>query len=266
MAELHSLSVGGTSQALLRMEQLSISYGRNPAIQSVSFSLQRGQSLAVAGCNGAGKTSLLGAIAGLVVPRQSLRGTLDFDGRHYHLGEDQRGTREAISLVPERAKVFGLLTVDENLKVGVRGSRKHGLTTADIFNWFPRLGERRATLAGNLSGGEQQMLGIALALMSSPSLLLLDEPTLGLAVPVIDELCQRLDTLRRDLGLTMIVAESDSQWLPRLATRAVVIDRGVLVREFGTLQPHDLEHIHDLMLGIGASSSPSYFGEVTHHV
>lgn len=249
MADQTSFVAG---QPLLRLDKLSIAYGRNPAVQQLSFSLERGQSLAIAGSNGAGKTSILNAIAGLAVPGQSLQGTLSFETQRTTLETGQRGPREGISLVPERGKVFGLLTVDENLKVGARGSRRGGLSAADIFTWFPRLGERRTTLAGNLSGGEQQMLGIALSLMSSPTLLLLDEPTLGLAVPVIDDLCQRLDTLRRELGLTVIVAESDSQWLPRLATRALVIDRGALVREFGTLQADDLERIHDLMLGIGA--------------
>jgi len=243
---------------LLRLHDLSIFYGHNPAVQRLSFSLERGQSLAVAGSNGAGKTSLLGAIAGLAVPQQRLHGTLEFAGRQYKLGNNQPGTRESISLVPERAKVFGLLTVDENLKVGTRGSKGRGLSAPDIFSWFPRLGERRATLAGNLSGGEQQMLGIALSLMSSPSLLLLDEPTLGLAIPVIDDLCQRLEVLRNELGLTVIVAESDSQWLPRLASRAVVIDRGVLVREFDTLHAHDLDQIHDLMLGIGNDGASTH--------
>lgn len=264
-------AVAATGAPLLQLHELSISYGHNPALQRVSFSLRRGQSLAVAGSNGAGKTSLLGALAGLAVPQQHLRGSLEFDGRQYQLGDSQRGIRESISLVPERAKVFSLLTVDENLKVGARGSKGQGLSAADIFSWFPRLGERRTTLAGNLSGGEQQMLGIALSLMSSPSLLLLDEPTLGLAIPVIDDLCQRLDTLRHDLELSVIVAESDSQWLPRLARRAVVIDRGALVREFDTLQAHDLDQIHDLMLGIntdsatGGTSSEQHFHGVCSH-
>lgn len=248
-------TVNRQAAPLIEVQQLSIAYGRNPVLQDLSFSLQRGASLAIAGSNGAGKTSLLGAIAGLGVATQTLHGTLRFNGVEHVLDEQRRKIDPAISLVPERAKVFGLLTVDENLRVGVRTRRKGGLGTDDIFGWFPRLGERRATLAGNLSGGEQQMLGIALSLMTSPALLLLDEPTLGLAVPVIDDLCDRLARLRKDLGLTVITAESDSQWLPRLAEHAIVIDRGVQVRRFDTLQTSDLDAIHDLMLGIGIAGS-----------
>ena len=239
------------SDVLLAAHATSISYGHNPALQGLSFSLRRGESLAIAGSNGAGKTSLLGAIAGLRVPNQKLGGSLEFEGRLHDLDAQRRGVDPAISLVPERGKVFALLSVDENLRVGLRARKAGGLTPRDVFNWFPRLQERRSTLAGNLSGGEQQMLGIGLGLLNSPSLLLLDEPTLGLAEPVIEDLCSRLAALRGELGLTTIVAESDSQWLPRLAERAIVIDRGVLMRSFDTLDPADLDAIHDLMLGIG---------------
>lgn len=243
-----------TAEPLLALREVSVGYGRNPALQRISLSVRRGESLAVAGSNGAGKTSLLGAIAGVRPPGQSLSGHLEFDGVRHDLAERRRAIDPAISLVPERAKVFGLLSVDENLRVGLRTRRVGGLSADDVFGWFPRLRERRATLAGNLSGGEQQMLGIGLALMSSPALLLLDEPTLGLAVPVIDDLCDRLSTLRGDLGLTIIVAESDSQWLPRLADRALVIDRGVQVQAFESLEAADLDVIHNLMLGIGVAS------------
>ena len=122
-----------------------------------------------------------------------------------------------------------------------------------IFEWFPRLGERRSTLAGNLSGGEQQMLGIAICLLASPDLLLLDEPTLGLAAPIIENLCESLARLRRDLGLTMIVAELDTRWLPRLVERAIVIDRGRLIGTFDRVAESNLGAIHDLLLGVAQS-------------
>jgi branched-chain amino acid transport system ATP-binding protein len=167
-----------------------------------------------------------------------------------------------IRLVPERDKVFSLLTVTENLQIGARRRDRKDVAAADVFGWFPRLVERRSTLAGNLSGGEQQMLGIAMSLLASPGLLLLDEPTLGLAAPVIENLCDSLATLRRDLGLTMIVAESDSQWLPRFVERAIVIDRGRLIGTFDRVDETNLDAVHDLLLGV---AEPHRVGEGMAH-
>ncbi|WP_170845130.1 ABC transporter ATP-binding protein [Chitinasiproducens palmae] len=243
--------------ALLHAEQLNVRYGRQIAVRAVDLQLARGESVALAGANGAGKTSLLTALAGVVPPGAALSGRVTLDGRAHDLAGRRRAPDPAIALVPERGKVFGLLTVEENLRVargaGLAGAR---LTSDDVYGWFPRLRERRRTLAGNLSGGEQQMLGIGMGLMRAPRVLLLDEPTLGLAVPVIEEVCERLAALRDALGLTLLVAESDSQWLPRLAQRALIIDRGALVHRVGRLDAAQLDAIHDILLGIGATASP----------
>jgi branched-chain amino acid transport system ATP-binding protein len=239
-----------TDPAWLAVRDLSVSYGIHRAVEDVSFDLTRGRSLALAGSNGAGKTSVLNALAGLRIPGQHLGGTLTFDGATLKWGDVSHHLAAGIRLVPEREKVFSLLSVNENLRIGAQRARSDRIRLDDVLGWFPRLGERSKTLAGNLSGGEQQMLGIGLSLLASPDLLLLDEPTLGLAVPVIEDLYQRLARLRRETGLTMIVAESDSQWLISLADAAIVIDRGRQLRSFDALAEHDIAAIHDLMLGL----------------
>ncbi|WP_258002416.1 ATP-binding cassette domain-containing protein [Burkholderia sp. WAC0059] len=232
------------------MRELSIAYGSNRALQDVSFSLRRGRGLALAGSNGAGKTSVLGAIAGLRVSRQTVGGKIVFDGVALEQGEVAARIAAGIRLVPDRDKVFGLLTVAENLAIGGARTPNGAIRLDDVIGWFPRLGERICSLAGNLSGGEQQMLGIGMALLGSPQLLLLDEPTLGLAVPVIEDLCMRLARLRQETDLTMIVAESDSQWLTGFADRALLLDRGRALRRFDSLAAGDLPVIHDLMVGL----------------
>jgi branched-chain amino acid transport system ATP-binding protein len=239
-----------TDPAWLAVCNLSVSYGSHRAVEHVSFDLASGCSLALAGSNGAGKTSVLNALAGLRIPGQQLDGVMTFNDAALNWGDVSQHLAAGIRLVPEREKVFGLLSVTENLRIGAQRARSDRIRLDDVLGWFPRLGERSKTLAGNLSGGEQQMLGIGLSLLASPELLLLDEPTLGLAVPVIEDLYQRLAQLRRETGLTMIVAESDSQWLSSLADRAIVIDRGRQLRSFDVLAERDIAAIHDLMLGL----------------
>jgi branched-chain amino acid transport system ATP-binding protein len=240
----------GADDRWLSLRDVSIFYHDKVAVERLSLDVMRGESVAVAGSNGAGKTSLLSAIAGVARQSQRIEGTAVFRGTPLRWGDVPGHINAGIRLVPERDKVFSLLTVAENLQIG---ARRRNRKTIDIFGWFPRLAERRSTLAGNLSGGEQQMLGIAISLLAAPSLLLLDEPTLGLAAPVIETLCDSLAKLRQDLGLTIVVAESDSQWLPQLAERAIVLDRGRLNDTFDRVEASNIEAIHDVLLGIGQS-------------
>jgi branched-chain amino acid transport system ATP-binding protein len=241
-----------TDESWLSLRTVSVLYDGKTAVERLSLKLAQGDSVALAGSNGAGKTSLLTALAGLPRRGQRIKGTVVIGGMALRWGDVTGHIAAGIRLVPERDKVFSLLTVAENLQIGGRlRSRKH-VAAADIFSWFPRLAERRSTLAGNLSGGEQQMLAIAMSLLASPSLLLLDEPTLGLAAPVIENLCSSLAVLRRDFGLTLMVAESDSQWLPHIVERAVVIDRGRLIATFDRVDESSVETIHDVLLGIAS--------------
>lgn len=237
---------------LMQAVDVSIRYGVNLAVDRLNLAVPRGVSLALAGSNGAGKTSMLTALAGLIPRGRQLSGMIAFEGVALRDGDVAQRIRCGVRLVPDRDKVFALLSVQDNLRIGAARTRDGAIRIDDVLGWFPRLAERRQSLAGNLSGGEQQMLGIGLALLASPRVLLLDEPTLGLAVPVIEDLCERLARLRREVDLSMIVAESDSQWLTALADRAAVLDRGRLLRHFEVLMPADLHTIHALLLGLDA--------------
>ncbi|MBN9427697.1 MAG: ATP-binding cassette domain-containing protein [Burkholderiales bacterium] len=209
---------------LLKVDGLSVRFGVMQAVRRVDLHIDRRSAVALVGHNGAGKSTTLTAIADALPPNARRDGQLRWSAA------DAAGSRRQwagpAGLVPETGKVFRLLTVDENLTVGMRGTRDGALTRADVYELFPRLAERRQSLAGNLSGGEQQMLAISMALLASPRLLLLDEPTLGLSVPVIEGLCEDLHRLRRELGLTLLLAEAGSAWIHHLAERAYLMDRG----------------------------------------
>ncbi|WP_454917960.1 ABC transporter ATP-binding protein [Xanthobacter sediminis] len=237
-----------TARLLLR--GLEVAYGQRPAVRGLDIDVGAGESVALVGANGAGKSSTLLALAGVLKAGVRISGTQHFADRVFPWGDVCARLAAGISLVPEREKVFALLTVRENLRIGESRARGDRVKRDDVLSWFPRLAERRETLAGNLSGGEQQMLALAVSLLGTPRLILLDEPTLGLAVPVIEDFCASLRRLRAELGLGALVAESDSNWLPHLADRAVVIDRGRRVADFGRLEAHDLDAIHDVMLGL----------------
>lgn len=204
------------ASAALTANALTVRYGLIQAVRGIDLQVPSGKAVALVGHNGAGKSSVLSAIGGCLPHGARQQGKIVAAGR--------------VALVPEREKVFRLLSTEDNLKVAQRGQRAgQGITRDDIYAYFPSLALRRRSLAGNLSGGEQQMLAIGMALLEQPSLLLLDEPTLGLSVPVIEGLCQKLATLRDALHLSILVAESDATWVPWLAEHAVVLDRGEVV-------------------------------------
>ena len=241
----------------LNLRNLRIAYGRRIAVSQLDLDVAQGESVALVGANGAGKTSTLEAIAGLRRGSVSIDGSLEFQGKSLAWGDVSQRLASGIGLVPEKDKIFPLLTVRDNLRIAGRRAVGDKVRLDDVLGWFPRLGERRRTLAGNLSGGEQQMLALAASLIGTPRLVALDEPTLGLAVPIIEGLCASLASLRRDLNLTLVVSESDSQWLPALVDRAVVIDRGRFVAAFDQLDDKRLNAIHDLMLGLAEPSPAS---------
>ena len=216
---------------------LYVAYGNVEAVRGISFDIPRGSSLALVGHNGAGKSSTLLALSG-GLPKRSYRG-----GMAPGKGEGGQARQAGTTLVPEREKVFSLLTVHENLLAVGHTRPGDRVRIDDVYGFFPRLAERRATLAGNMSGGEQQMLAIGSALLGSPQLLLLDEPTLGLAVPVIEAICAKLVELRRELDLTLLVALAETGWVSALADAAIVMDCGELASE--PLSAN--EHMRDLL-------------------
>jgi len=207
---------------LLEIADLYIRYGAVEAVHGISFAVTQGEVTALIGANGAGKSSTLAAISGLVAAAGSIR----FVGRDIRGMPPHEIVRAGIVQVPEGREILARMTVEENLLLGARGRDVRGLRSA--YERFPILAERRSLLAGMLSGGEQQMLAIARALLAAPRLLLLDEPSLGLAPIVVARVFETLADLRRQ-GTTMLLVEQNALRALRLADHAHVMELGRIV-------------------------------------
>lgn len=215
--------------SLLEVSHLTVRYGRITAIDDVSFRLEEGEVLTILGRNGAGKSSLLAAVVGVVRPAA---GTVRWEGRDVtRLATDAR-VREGMVMIPEGRRVFPRLTVRENLVLGgfALEPSEREQAVQRVLDLFPVLAERARSPAGQLSGGQQQMLALGRALMGDPRLLLLDEPSLGLAPKVVDEVYRQLARLR-DRGLTLVLVEQHVSRALRFAQRAIVLSMGEIVLE-----------------------------------
>ena len=212
-------------EPLVDVRGLVIRYGAITAVKGVDLAVRPGEAVAIVGPNGAGKTSLLSAIAGIVRPAT---GAISIAGRPHAGLQLSDVVRQGIALVPEGRNIFGSLTVMENLRLGAT-VRRDASVRSDIqrvFADFPILGERRDQPAGQLSGGEQQMLAIARAMLSRPRLLLLDEPSLGLAPAIVDKVYELLRRIRSQ-GVALLIVEQNAARAFALADRACVMNGGV---------------------------------------
>lgn len=211
--------------SLLEVEDLTVAYGPIAAVRGVGLTVAAGEIVAVLGSNGAGKSTTLQAVTGLLPAR---RGRVVFDGQPVTGRATEQIVRLGMTLVPEGRRIFASMTVEENLRIGA-AVRRDGTDAArvrdEMLTLFPILAARRLQTAGTLSGGEQQMLAIARALMSQPKLLLLDEPSLGLAPQVVESIFDLLVELRRR-GLTLLVVEQNVHMALEIADRAYVIAHG----------------------------------------
>jgi branched-chain amino acid transport system ATP-binding protein len=243
------------SEPLLTVNKLEVVYQRAiTAVQGITLSVREGQIVGILGTNGAGKTTLLRAISGFhgIDDARVTEGSIRFKGRRIENGEPHRIARAGIAIVPERDKAFPNLTVAENLAVGGIARSDRDEIQADAERWlarFPILGERSDQLAGTLSGGEQQQLAIARALMSRPRMLLLDEPSLGLAPIFVDRIFELVQELR-DEGVTVLLVEQNVHRALDVADRASVLSVGSVVASGATdeLVEGELERSY---LGIG---------------
>jgi branched-chain amino acid transport system ATP-binding protein len=216
---------------LLEIHDLSVSYSGITALRGLSLSLTKGESLMVTGPNGAGKSTLMKTIAGLVKPRQ---GKVIFDGQLITGRAPETIAAAGISMVPEGRQVFEAMTVLDNLRVGT-GMRRNKLAVAAdldyVMDVFPLLRERAHSQAGLLSGGQQQMLVIARGLMSAPRLLVIDEPSLGLAPRVTDQVYEALMRLRVERDLTLLIVEQSASRAVMTGGRMVMLREGRIVLE-----------------------------------
>ena len=209
---------------LLEIEGLTASYGPVEALHGIDLYAEEGKVTVVLGANVAGKTTTIRAICQMV----STKGSIQFEGRPLTGKSTTDIARSGIAHVPQGRGTFADLTVEENLEVGAFRRKEKDLRS-DYDFWygiFPRLAERRQQLAGSLSGGEQQMLAVARAMMSRPKLLLLDEPSLGLAPIIVQDLFARLSTIRDEQGVTMLVVEQNANLALDIADRAYVLEAG----------------------------------------
>ena len=214
---------------LLQIEDLHVNYGHIQALKGISLHVQEKEVVAILGANGAGKTTLMRTLSGLITPKS---GKITFAGTDTtRMGAD-RIVRLGIGQSPEGRRVFGTLSVEENLRMGgfTRPADEIDASCEHVYKIFPRLQERRAQLAGTLSGGEQQMLAIGRALVTKPRLLLLDEPSLGLAPIIVRNIFQVLREVR-DTGVTILIVEQNARMALKLADRGYVLEVGKLSHE-----------------------------------
>ncbi|MCI6269124.1 MAG: ABC transporter ATP-binding protein [Candidatus Ventricola sp.] len=213
---------------MLKVEDLHVYYGSIHAIKGVSFEVNEGEIVTLIGANGAGKSTTLNTVAGLMKPRS---GAITFEGQQVAGMPASKIVPQGMALCPEGRRVFQQMTVRENLEMGgyTRPAGEISASLDDVFERFPRLKERHRQIAGTLSGGEQQMLAMGRALMSKPRLLMLDEPSMGLAPLLVEQIFDIIGELNR-AGTTILLVEQNAQMALSIANRAYVLETGNIVK------------------------------------
>ena len=210
---------------ILEIDRLTTGYGEAVVIRDLSLALREGEALALLGRNGVGKTTLLDSIIGVT---RRFAGSLRLDGADLTAASPEKRAAAGIGWVPQERDIFRSLTVEENLTATARPGKWR---LDGVYAMFPRLRERRANMGNQLSGGEQQMLAIGRALMLNPKVLLLDEPTEGLAPIIVNELLASIRRINREEGMATIIVEQHARKILGVTDRAVILDRGVVVHE-----------------------------------
>jgi len=247
--------------SFLEVKKLEVVYFHvSTAIQGVSFIVSRGQIFAIIGANGAGKTTTLRAISGFLGSDNAdiTDGDIFFADHRLNGLQPHKITRLGIALIPERKKTFDTLTVEENLAVSVSGVGEQKDMEQRIYDYFPSLAKRRHNLAGYLSGGERQMLAIGKALLCSPTLLLVDEVSMGLAPIITSQLFTTLVQMKTDLGLTILLVEQNASAALKIADYAAVMENGRIV--FDGIPQKLLAHddVREFYLGVRDTGERSY--------
>ena len=239
------------SKALLQLEDFCVSYGAVEAVHHIDLRVDAGEIVTVIGPNGAGKTTLLCAAMGLLPSR----GGVLLDGERMARTTVEAMVARGVALVPEKRELFGEMSVEDNLLLGGfsrwwRGERDQRQRMTEVFAIFPRLQERRAQLASTLSGGDRQMLAIGRALMARPRLLMLDEPSLGLAPRIVREVLQVVSSLRQH-GVSVLLVEQNARAALQVADRAYVLEMGAVALQGPAKELLHDRRIIDTYLGLG---------------
>ena len=246
--------MNGGSVNLLEIDELDVRYGQIQALKGVSLRVEEGEIVALLGANGAGKTTLMRTISGLLRPRA---GHVRFRGEDIARVGADRIVRLGISHAPEGRRVFPTLTVAENLMLGgyTRAPDEAAQSLKQVLRMFPRLEERSRQFAGTLSGGEQQMLAIGRALMAKPRLLLLDEPSLGLAPIIVRDIFRSLRQIRQQ-GMTLLLVEQNARMALKLADRGYVLETGRIALQASARDLLESPEVQATYLGKETSSAP----------
>ena len=235
---------------MLSIKQIDVYYGSIQALWQISLDVREGEIVTIVGSNGAGKSTILRTIAGLLKPR---RGSIEYNSKRIDTLSPDRIVREGISMVPEGRELFPRMSVRENLELGAAYVDKAYAKTGESLQWihslFPILEERSTQLAGTLSGGEQQMLAIARALMSRPNILLLDEPSLGLSPLIVAEVLQITRRINAE-GLTILLVEQNVRQSLAMSDRAYVLENGRIVLEGSGRDLIENAHVKEAYLGL----------------
>ncbi len=211
---------------MLTISKLNVFYGESHVIHDVSLELAPGAAIAVVGRNGMGKSTLLKSVIGMVAAKS---GEISLDDQHLAGQSSYKRVQAGLAFVPQGRMIFTQLSVEENILTGLETQRYRGIPDF-IYEFFPVLREMKDRKGGNLSGGQQQQLAIARALVSKPKVLILDEPTEGIQPSIIKEIARSLNALRKELGIAILVSEQVLSFAMEVADRIVVIDRGRIVR------------------------------------
>lgn len=235
--------------AILSISDLHVSYKAVPAVSGVDLEIKQGEVRVILGANGAGKTTIIKSIMGLLKPKQ---GAISFAGQDLLRLEPHAIHGLGISWVPEGRQLWGTLTVLDNLRMGAFSERDDALVARRIeqmFDRFPRLRERRDQVAGSLSGGEQQMVAIARAMVSQPKLLLLDEPSLGLAPLIVKDVFDLVREINRDLGVSILLVEQNARQALKVAHWAYLLEVGRMIESGPAAEIAGRENVREVFLG-----------------
>ncbi len=239
------------AERLLTVRDLNVRYGKVEAVYRASITVDRGTIVSVIGPNGAGKSTLLNAIMG-VLPS---RGTVEFCGNDMEKTSIERRVGQGLCLVPETRELFAQMTVEDNLELGAftryrRGDKGIRQSLDKVFELFPRLKQRRTQFAGSLSGGERQMLALGRALMSSPTLLMLDEPSLGLAPLIVKEILHNISELRKT-GVSILLIEQNARAALQISDYGYVLENGEIALEGSSAELAQNPRVIESYLGMG---------------
>lgn len=263
-------SAGAASPPALAIHNIQVVYGGAiEAVRDVSLEVRPGQIVALLGSNGAGKSTVLKAVSGVLDAEDGVieKGSILLNGRAVEKDPAPAIVRQGMVQVPEGRRLFQTLTVEENLITGAHLQSAESLAQSreDVFKLFPRLVEKRQTIAGYLSGGEQQMVAIGRALMSKPKILALDEPSLGLAPLVVSEIFQCIQTLRETTGLTILLVEQNASRALAIADYAYIMENGRVVLDGTSEQLRRNADVREFYLGLSSQPGRTSMKDVKHY-